>query len=749
MIQGSFRNCYGLKSFDMPKIDFSNCNRAIIYAPNGVMKSSLAKVFEDISNGVASSDRIFKSNKSSYNITHYTSNYKFNGAKPKEVQPPTEYIYVINSFADKFEFTKETISTLLADEETRNKYSIIVTELSNVISNLEENLRTLTGLTKPKIKSSIASDFGLPTNAEWTDIIKTLNSEFVDKKNLNFFENIAYSEFFHDKAIAVYQKKEFKNAIEAYITTLNDYLNNSQVLSEHFNEKNAEELGKNFEKHDMFKAQHSILLKDGRKICSFDEWNILISEELKELYEKPELSAEFMKLKKLLTANGDVLKARDIIIANREIIPYLDNIELLKQQAWLEYFSRLEVSFDEYNLKISAFYDEIKELHEKANEQSQRWNNVITEFNRRFRVPFKVKITNKANFLLKDEAPNLTFEYSRGISEDVEFAEIGKDDLMPSLSMGERRALYLLYILFDLDKIRKKAIEGTGKFLIVADDIADSFDYKNKYAIVEYLHDLSEISRIDLLVLTHNFDFYRTLKFRLNIARNNCFIAQKNTDDNIDMTVFKYQKDFFKNVIKDKIKSGNIDTNEKQKLLVSSIPFYRNLSEYSGDDDDDFLKLTCLLHLKTEPLDTTIVNLSDVWDIIKKYLGNTDFVSSDAAYLDVVFNIADDLVNNGLDDVSLENKLLLSIAIRLKSEQFLKQRLIAKTGGCTDATSNQTREWYNLAIPHLSEDEKTIINNVHLITPENIHLNAFMYEPIIDISAWVLRKLYMDITNLI
>ena len=47
-----------------------------------------------------------------------------------------------------------------------------------------------------------------------------------------------------------------------------------------------------------------------------------------------------------------------------------------------------------------------------------------------------------------------------------------------------------------------------------ADDIADSFDYKNKYAIIEYLNGLAQRPGIDLLVLTHNFDFYRTVANR-------------------------------------------------------------------------------------------------------------------------------------------------------------------------------------------------------------------------------------------
>lgn len=81
MLSGYFENCYGLKQFNLPNINFSYCNKALIYAPNGVMKSSLSKVFEDISKGSNSTaDRIFPNAISSYSVTHYTNQYIFNSA---------------------------------------------------------------------------------------------------------------------------------------------------------------------------------------------------------------------------------------------------------------------------------------------------------------------------------------------------------------------------------------------------------------------------------------------------------------------------------------------------------------------------------------------------------------------------------------------------------------------------------------------------------------------------------------------
>ena len=41
------KNCYGIQEMKS-QIDFSNNNVAIIYAPNGTMKSSLAKTFASL-----------------------------------------------------------------------------------------------------------------------------------------------------------------------------------------------------------------------------------------------------------------------------------------------------------------------------------------------------------------------------------------------------------------------------------------------------------------------------------------------------------------------------------------------------------------------------------------------------------------------------------------------------------------------------------------------------------------------------
>ena len=700
------------------------------------MKTSFTKVFEDLSKGEAAKDRIFPSAVTSYSIRYYTTDYVFTSANPRQI-PSCNAVYVVNSFADNFEFTKETVSTLLADEATRNAYNVLIAQFMEQIKVFEAELAAKSGLTKPKVKPTLISDFQLPITADWPDIINTLHDQLQTEEPIIYLNEIKYTELLSDKAIAAYGKTEFRRYIQQYIERLGELLQDSELLSNNFTDRSAEALTKSFTTNDLFSVNHKVVLRDGTEICSLDEWKQVVDSQIQRMYADDTLRAAFEKLKKLLTANNEVDKARQIIIENQQIIPLLFELMHTKKRMWASYCSQMERSFNEYYDVITAFTTRVRELYERAEAQSERWKQVVEEFNRRFRVPFTVQINNKSNFILKDEAPNLSFIYKRGSGENTESTDLTKEDLLPSLSMGEKRAMYLLYILFDLERIRIQAAAGQ-KHLVITDDIADSFDYKNKYAIIEYLADLSKNTGIDLLMLTHNFDFYRNVKSRLGVVRNNCFIAQKDESGKIKMDVFRYQKDFFKNVIIAGI--NGTDAYKQKKMLIASIPFYRNLAEYCGNEDD-YLKLTCFLHYKTTPIDTQNATLTDLWSIISGYVTGSTATFGTEKFYDTVQFLATDIAMED-DDISLENKLIVSIASRLRAEMYLKTVITAQEGNCPDSDSNQMRDWYEKARPYLTADEVTVMDEINLITPEAIHLNAFMYEPLIDVSIWSLNDIF-------
>lgn len=55
---------------------------------------------------------------------------------------------------------------------------------------------------------------------------------------------------------------------------------------------------------------------------------------------------------------------------------------------------------------------------------------------------------------------------------------------------------------------------------------------------------------------------------------------------------------------------------------------------------------------------------------------------------------------------------------------------------------------FSLMFPGAS-DQIMVLSQVNLMTPENIHLNSFMYEPILDMSALHLYDLYGKIKALV
>lgn len=99
--------------------------------------------------------------------------------------------------------------------------------------------------------------------------------------------------------------------------------------------------------------------------------------------------------------------------------------------------------------------------------------------------------------------------------------------------------------------------------------------------------------------------------------------------------------------------------------------------------------------------------------------------------------------------INFEIKIVLSIAIRIAAEKFMAGKI--KDAKFVDSIeSNQTPKLLAKFKELFPDDVDTIetIQRVVLMTPENIHLNSFMYEPILDMSDEHLRNLYKDVLAL-
>ena len=180
---------------------------------------------------------------------------------------------------------------------------------------------------------------------------------------------------------------------------------------------------------------------------------------------------------------------------------------------------------------------------------------------------------------------------------------------------------------------------------------------------------------------------------------------------------------------------------------VASIPFIRNLIEYTkGENDPDYLKLTSLLHWKKDSDAITQDDLAKIYTAIFGISGSCP--DGNKKVIEVIGAEATDCLKAS-DGINFENKIVLSIAIRLAAEKFMIEK-IADEKMVSGIATHQTYKLFKLFREKYvaNIDAIAVIERVMLMTPENIHLNSFMYEPILDMSDEHLRKLYTDVRSL-
>lgn len=357
---------------------------------------------------------------------------------------------------------------------------------------------------------------------------------------------------------------------------------------------------------------------------------------------------------------------------------------------------------------------------------------MLSLFNSRFFVPFQVFLKNQSDMILKEQTATLGFRYS---DADDASQEESQAELLTALSLGEKRAFYILQNLFEIETRKTQKQEA----LIVCDDIADSFDYKNKYAIVEYLADLIANDKFTLLILTHNFDFYRTVASRLKCR---VYFASRSTSRDIKLETGIYNPDIIKNKF--------ISQVSKKRQFIGLIPFVRNLIEYTdGSSSSDYMLLTSCLHQKDDTGSITIENIYDIYKSHLSEIGDKEVTFTEEKFKDVLFDEATAVLEDA-NDVDLANKLILSMAIRLKSEALMKSILTEEQLAEMEVGNNQTGQLLKLLKKYYSESHRDLcllMDRVVMLTSENIHFNNFMFEPLVDISSLHLKKLYRDVCN--
>lgn len=710
-------HCFGISHFEHI-FDFSTHNCALLYAPNGMMKTSFAETFRTIGKGESPHDRIFPDREPVVNIL----------CDSNPIDPQTIFV----SDAESDIATEHNITTFLASQGLKKQYDIIYQELEKVKKDFLVKLKDVSK--SSDCEQELISTFQTKENQTFFSCILSIEKEILTPKPSYKFK---YNDVFDKKGAVKKFVEKHKELIQQYFTNYQTLLTQSEFFSSNengnsFGTYQASILQKSVADEAFFSAKHKIILHSGKEITSSQQLQDMIDEEIQKVINDVSLKSTFKQIDTAIGNNNELRAFKQVLQKDNSLIPLLMDYDNFKKQVWYGFIHRL---VNEASDLINAYKSKAQDLEDiihKAQEESNAWKQIIDLYNKRFHVPFNVEIKNKADIILKQETANLLFTYKDAFSEAPVIQS--KENLLGHiLSKGERRAFHILQILFEIEA-RKLSSEDS---LLILDDIADSFDYKNKYAIIEYLADLCKIEKFKMILLTHNFDFYRTVASRMGLS-NSVFMAVRDEKGHITCATGQYRKDAFHSLSQ--------RANER-KTFISLLPFARNIIGYlHGTKSEEYNILTHCLHLKK---DSHLITANQICDIYKTHIHNCNNLNVDFGskpIIELIINTADIIEKTKpIDEILLENKLVLSIAIRLQSERLILHRI--NSIDTTKIKSNQTRELINIYknFNHPESAILSILERVNLMTPENIHANSFMYEPLIDMSMLHLLNLYRDI----
>ncbi|MGJ1263775.1 hypothetical protein [Sphingobacterium spiritivorum] len=718
--------CFGIGKFQHDfKFTEKESNTFLIYAPNGTMKTSLAKTFNSIAKNDPKDlprDRVYEARNSKYNI-------QVDGA---QISP--ESILVINAENEAIDGS-DKISSFIASKELKERYDKIYQELDFQKTEFIKKLKNLSQ--SNDCEKEILETFSENHKDTFFDVVERVFQFVPSNENKYRFR---YNDIFDTKGNVKKFLDKNTAVLDQYMTDYKILISNSKFFKEaddkSFGTYQANELLKSIEDNSFFEAGHKFVLDDGTEIFNSQQLQDVVKQEIDKIVNDVKLKASFEKVDKAIASNVELRSFKRVIEKENLLLVELKDYEGFREKVWVSFLTEIE---SDTKLLIDFYLSrkaELERIVEEAKRESKLWKQIIKKFNDRFYVPFEVVLTNHDDIILKQQTASLEFHYSDG-SEPAAVSK-RKEDLLKILSRGERRAYFILQFLFEIESRKNSSVPQ----LLIFDDVADSFDYKNKYAIIEYIRDLKESGKFNILLLTHNFDFYRTVTARLYLYKPSpaFYLATKSDDKTIRLIEGFNSKNIFEDFITD------IGT---PKAFLSCIPFVRNLIEFSDIKNCvDYKTLTNSLHLID---DSNIIKANDILSIYKSRLKGLDELTIDFGEKDIV-TLIDETANTILyeklvDEVLLYNKIVIAMAIRIKAERYFRSKLPEEYRNRNHP--NPTVYLYD-KYRGFNPDSNNfhVLDRVNLMTPENIHINAFMYEPLVDMSIYHLKSLYIDILAL-
>ena len=689
-----FKNVYGIKDLKSPELIKDN---TIIYAPNAVMKSSFSQGINDIKNGKQNPKDVIFDVDSEFEIL-VNSNSITNSSQDKKFRA----IVFSDNVEERNVFEDPKIATLIMSTELRKKYESCLKKNKEYISPFTSAVQTEIlnlGRSSPKIESTLMQIYG------GNDIVESIINIPINCSNLSSeVTEIPYPEIFNETVESITKGDDFKAKVNKYIKLLKKEFD-SKIFLNGFDFNGLIALFTLAKENGYFAAGHKFYI-DG---CPKSETEIsdFIEKTTIEVYETKEIKLAFESTQKLFNKKG-AKELGDRLSSHKGLVELLADYEKFR----LDYVTTSIVNNVPNRIEIQKnLLDtkrEIDEIISQSREEINTWIDVLRKFESRFtnRV-IDIQIPN-------EEEVKIGRQPLRFIRKHIESDKILTSDIEKRFSTGEKRTILILNMLFEIEIMLK----DNAKFLVIFDDIIDSFDYKNKYAVLEYLKELVDEENIQLIILTHNFDFYRSCRLTLGERLKSKLLAY--SKDRI-ITLYKNEQSHF-----DSLSFFNDWKNNKRvEFVIPLIPFIRNIEQLKGKKED-YEKLCKFVHYSEI---TDSLRLSDIQELLVDHKVKLPEDYDDKPYIDHLDTVINGIIlKTTVNETELSTKINLGLYLRLNVEKYLWMKHVSIFGE-KPKISNQndrTGELFKIVKNELRRGEIEIINSCLVVSPSFVHINSFM-----------------------
>ena len=558
-------------------------------------------------------------------------------------------------------------------------------------------------------------------NLDLNKVVETLKPKGNNKvdKLINIFELIAQASDNDTSKInfkKIFQKpydiiddEKFKTSVANYIEVYNKRLN-EELFDDNFNENNCLDLINSLKKFSFLNETkgRGIIIK-GKPYYKIEEIEDIFNKTIEEISTDSQIIEANKVLLKNLGNSKEAKVLKEEIINNPQLVQQLS---LGRKGAILSALKKSGIQYDSCIKILNIAKIKLTLLLEKVKEKSSIFDEALKVYINRFHPVFNVEIKNREESLLGLQVPTFVFKHKR--NADIEIDEIKLYEL---LSSGERTSLNIIKFL-----VEYLANKQNHPFIIL-DDIVETFDYANRYAFIEYINDLVR-EKTSIIVLTHNFEFYKTISSRIRNLRK-----LEAHSDNGKIYISK-NSNLNKNI-------EDILTINSLEQLLFAIPYIREANVILKNDTQMF---NSLLHYNRQ---TKKIKLRQIKDLLGEKAKVKLELNANKGYLETLKEVVKNFKT--VDDNNIVKKTILAMYLRIVLEEKIIQEDYSLLDGINDFQLARLQDLYST---RLSNKTNNLIEKIQLSTPEFIHGNVFMYEPLVDIEAKYLMEIKEELDKL-